>query len=76
MPSPTYTKLLNTASAYVSDCATAEGAIKRQLGAVSPDTMTTADLATLANRVTYALRPYVPDASRRDEMASKIRNLV
>jgi hypothetical protein len=67
---------LNTAAAYVPDRATAEGAIKRQLGTVSPESMTTADLATLANRVTYALRLYVPDASRRDEMAAKIKALV
>ena len=73
MPSPTYTRLLNTAAAYVPDRATAEGAINRQLGAITPETMTTADLATLANRFTIALRLYVPDASRREEMTAKIK---
>ena len=75
MASPTYTRLLNTAAAYVPDRSTAEGAIQRQLGSVTPDSMTTADLLTLMNRFTTALKLYVPDPARREEMVGKIKAL-
>jgi hypothetical protein len=74
MPSPTYAKLLGVVTPYV-DLKTAEGVIQRQLGTVTPDAFGPTDLKACGNRIVIALKLYVPDVARRDEMAGKLRAL-
>lgn len=74
MPSPTYSKLLGVVTPYV-DKATAEGAIQRQLGTATPDTLTLADLKACGNKITIALRLYVPDTAKRAELVEKLKLL-
>jgi hypothetical protein len=74
MHSPTYTKLLGVVAAYV-DLKTAEGAIQRQLGDATPDSFSLNDFKSCANRITIALKLYVPDPVKRDELVGKLKIL-
>ncbi len=74
MPSPTYSKLLGIVTPYV-DKATAEGAIQRQLGTATPDSFSAADLKATANKITIALKLYVPDVAKREELVSQLKAL-
>jgi hypothetical protein len=74
MASPTYTKLLGIVTPYI-DQATAEGTIKRQLGTATPESLTSADLKACANKISIALKLYVADATKREELATKLKAL-
>jgi hypothetical protein len=75
MPSPTYTKLLGLVTPYV-DAATAEGVIQRQLGTATPDTFSMDDLKSCGNKISIAIKLYVADTARREELAGKLKGLM
>lgn len=76
MPSPTYSTLLKTVSAYV-DGPKAQEVIDRQLasGGVTPDTLSTADLVRLMTAVSTATKLYVADKGRREEMVARLKKM-
>ena len=76
MPSPTYSVLVQTVSAYV-DPQRARDVINRQLSGANknPDTFTGKDLVQLMIAITTATKMYVPDPSRKEELVAKIKSL-
>lgn len=74
MPSPTFTKLLDIVTPFV-DAKTAQGVIERQIGTATPESFNPADLKASANKITIALKLYVPDSVRREELAGKLKAL-
>lgn len=76
MPSPTFTKVLSTVSAFI-DKAKAEDIIKRQIAtcAATPESFSAAELKKTAKLIAGASALYVQDAARRQELISKVEAL-
>ncbi|HZR80270.1 MAG TPA: hypothetical protein VFD92_04155 [Candidatus Binatia bacterium] len=76
MPSPFYTKLVDTVAVYTGK-EKALGAIERQLKHCPNDAekFGPADLKAILTYVTSATKLYVADAAKRDEMIGKITGL-
>ena len=77
MASPTYDQLLTTIAKFIEkDKAT--GILDRQLKAknLMADTLASKDLSTLLVALSTATSLYVPDATRKEELKSKLKAMV
>lgn len=73
--SSTFKSLLAVASKF-ADAKTVQGVIERQLQpGMTPASFSQADLKSIVTRINIALKLYVPDAGKREELASALKAL-